>query len=202
VVGPLAGLGWGLLVAGLWAAGLWPPAPAESHPIYIGRITAALGSSAQVSSAQASSDQASSGRDSSARRNPARGDSALSGRLYANRLDFLEVLAARHTRPLYELSRDQLDSLSAAYLAHHLIAVADADTLPLSIGGSGQEREDVWFDFSFPWPEGARQLRLGATVLFEQREQRNLLVLSTPAAVLRHVFTHTQPVFAVECGPP
>ena len=147
--------------------------PAEAHPIYIGRVRAALS------------------------------DTALSGRLSVNRLDFLQALEAELGDGLFGLPRHQLDHLSCRYLQGHLRAVVDGDTLALAIERAGQERDEVWFDFAFPAPAAPRLLTLEVTVLFELfPEQRNLLELTTPRGLKRHVFAPARPVLVQEVAPP
>lgn len=146
--------------------------PVTAHPVYIGRIDATLEGS------------------------------ALRGRLSVNRLDFLQVLAGGRLDRLTGLSRAELDSLSFRYLQMRLVAIADGDTLALSIDASGQERDEVWFDWAFPAPATRRDLVLGITVLFELAEQRNLLQLTTPTGVRRHVYTSARPWLEVGAQPP
>ena len=171
-----AARGWPYLGAALTAAALavaGGSGGAIAHPLYIGRVAATLG------------------------------DSALRGRLSVNRLDFLEALATAHGDRLFGLSRPQLDSLAAQYLRGHLAAVADGDTLALAIEGTGQERDEVWFHFTFAAARPVALLALEVTVLFElYPEQRNLLELTTPLGVHRHVFSPSRPILVQEVARP
>ncbi|MFC1525965.1 DUF6702 family protein [Candidatus Latescibacterota bacterium] len=156
---------------GVLAAALLPTTPAAAHPIYIGRISAALG------------------------------DSALSGRISVNRLDFLQALAPGRSVRLHELSRAQLDSLSLRYLQARLGATADGDTLALDLEGSGQQRDEVWFDFTFPVLPAPEELTLRVAVLFELPEQKNLVELQVDSQVFRRVLTPPSPSGAGSAPP-
>ncbi|MFH1572243.1 MAG: DUF6702 family protein [Gemmatimonadota bacterium] len=159
-------------LVGLALVAVPPVRPAGGHPLYIGRV------SAQV------------------------GEAALAGRLWVNRLDLLAALERARGGPLYELSRARLDSLTVGYLRDRLRAVADKDTLQLAVLQTGQERDEVWFDFAFPLAPPVELLALEVAVLFETfPDQRNLLELTTARGVHRHVFTPEHPWLVQEVSP-
>lgn len=123
-------------------------------------------------------------------------DTALTGKLVFNKLDFVEALDQWDSdRPIYELTPEDFEKLTLRYMKRHFKVEANgARDLKLEITEAGTGKETMWLAFRFASPETLRQIRVEHRVLFDVfPDQGNVLEVRWGKGRESHLFRVDDP---------